>query len=253
MVFCVQVPVCSPKHPSVYPDSRHWVALTFAVLHGHISVVQVTSCLFYYVIFIRQLFYKWTYRYTVISFCCYSPNLHVCLYLQLLLDAGANVEGAAVRNGQESNVETPLQLASAAGVCSTTPSYRPLPTSTSSDLQPAREGWSLPSQTVIPKNKTLCWQTKAKLYRPQTVWELTELGQEDLFCHSSEHVFGFKPLGAGTFNKKFWSQIIYWTFATVYPTVCKLLSVIILLCSILKSSPPCPNTFDPSRVRASKS
>lgn len=253
MVFCVQVPVCSPKHPSVYPDSRHWVALTFAVLHGHISVVQVTSCLFVW-FFILQLFFKWTYRYTV-SFCCYSPNLHVCLYLQLLLDAGANVEGAAVRNGQESNVETPLQLASAAGVCSTTPSYQPLPTSTSSDLQPAREGWSLPSQTGISKNMALCWQTKAKLYRPQTVWELMELGQEDLFCQSSEHVFGFKPFRCGDVQQEVLeSNYFYWTFTTVYPTVSKLLPyVIILLRSILKSSSSCPNPFEPSRVRASKS
>lgn len=38
-----QVPSTVNKHPSVYPETRQGTPLTFAVLHGHVPVVQVVT------------------------------------------------------------------------------------------------------------------------------------------------------------------------------------------------------------------
>lgn len=38
-----QVPNSVNKHPSVYPETRQGTPLTFAVLHGHMPVVQVVT------------------------------------------------------------------------------------------------------------------------------------------------------------------------------------------------------------------
>lgn len=38
-----QVPNTVHKYPSVYPETRQGTPLTFAVLHGHVPVVQVVT------------------------------------------------------------------------------------------------------------------------------------------------------------------------------------------------------------------
>ncbi|KAK1906227.1 Ankyrin repeat and BTB/POZ domain containing protein BTBD11-A [Dissostichus eleginoides] len=75
-----EVPSTVNKHPSVYPETRQGTPLTFAVLHGHVPVVQLRHVI---------------------------PN-------NKKLMREANVEGA-LQDGAENYTETPLQLASAAG------------------------------------------------------------------------------------------------------------------------------------------
>lgn len=40
-LYLLQVPNTVHQHPSIYPETRQATALTFAVLHQHVPVLQV--------------------------------------------------------------------------------------------------------------------------------------------------------------------------------------------------------------------
>ncbi|XP_039981916.1 ankyrin repeat and BTB/POZ domain-containing protein 2-like isoform X2 [Xiphias gladius] len=111
----LQVPGCSVRHPSVHPGSRRWVALTFAVLHSHLSVAQVRAECITAVEDI-SLGRSFTESQGVVELrLWWKKTVFRADDKQLLLEAGADVEGGALLDAQESSAETPLQLAAAAG------------------------------------------------------------------------------------------------------------------------------------------
>lgn len=56
-----QVPNSVHKHPSVFPETRQATPLTFAVLHGHVPVVQVVT-------------FSLTCDSLIVTFCCASAH-----------------------------------------------------------------------------------------------------------------------------------------------------------------------------------
>lgn len=78
-----QVPNSVHKHPSVFPETRQATPLTFAVLHGHVPVVQVVTSFLTsdFLIMTSLCFSSWLLSFVIVVVPLWIRNDEKCLFL----------------------------------------------------------------------------------------------------------------------------------------------------------------------------